>query len=231
MILGLDESTDPHGMKLIIDQLALRSRQLEYLENVTKDQGPLANDSTCMPNLQFSRALAARLASSRSPDIGPERSKTLLIEAILAFPWVATRLFQELGIERIPATIWGREAPNPRQKLLCEHYVTTAVDLWRTAEAKEFLISQASQVDDKQIEAGMRHLEPEVTESEARHVIVSEKRQLIALLPQSLTSRIQYAIDPLPPRDDVRSYRSYIHGNGHERSTELQEMLERGSAE
>lgn len=87
-----------------------------------------------------------------------------------------------------------------------ELYATLAKDLWKTPEAFAFLNSSAALANDTSL-ARLPNPEP-ITLDEARYVVLTDRPALIALVPRSITSRVDSMSDPLPPLDNHTSYTS-----------------------
>ena len=197
LILSLDPEEDPYCIHMVLDQLALRSGQAENLVNLCKTVGNLFDWSHDSPNINISLGLAeSRLKR-------PEACRATLRKAVNAFPWVFTRLFQELNIGHTPKSIWGKEPRTQREKLQCEAYVARAKDLWNTPEGVSLLVEVAESV--KVIE-NPRAIDYPVSLNEARHIMLSDTPHLISLVPHEYTTSRSSASDPLPPIDNLLSY-------------------------
>ena len=197
LILSLDPEEDPFCIHMILDQLALRGGQEENLVNLCKTVGNLFDWSHDSPNINISLGLAeSRLKR-------PEACRATLRKAVHAFPWVFTRLFQELNIGHTPRSIWGKEPRTQREKLLCEAYVARAKDLWNTPEGVSLLVEVTESV--RAIEDSPT-IDYPVSLNEARHIMLSDTPHLISLVPHEYTTSRSSASDPLPPIDNLPSY-------------------------
>ena len=225
LLLSIDPAGDHYCIRLIIDQLALRSRQPQQLVD-------LANSKLFSlswgepPNIQVSVALAEL-------QIGQHDScRRTLFNSIKNTPWLFNRLFQELGINKIPPSVWGSEARTAHEELLSEIYVNGAKDLWKTPEAIALLIEMAG-ISERTLTPRTVDDSP-ISLDEARHVILTEEAELIALLPRDITSRISSSADPMPPPDNIPSYvsRASVEVGGSpeadaEERTTIQDFLRR----
>jgi hypothetical protein len=198
LLLSLCPDEDPYSMWSVLDQYALRARQdLDFL-NLSRNTQMKAVHSD-IPNVQLSQALGEARAGNKS------KGQQALYTAIGRFPWVTVRLMQELQLDPPPA-IWGAQPRTDREKLECELYATRAKDLWNTPEASALLLETASALPPDTPSAPIN--DREITQNEARHVLLSDTPALIALLPRSYTKMIQSASDPLPPSEGFPSYLS-----------------------
>lgn len=185
LVLSLDDD-DPFEMKLVIDQLAIRARQYQSLLDIANCQY-LEKWWIWWPNICFSKALAIKALSTD----GGEEAKQALIKTIESYPWVAANLLQVLDVAKIPPAVWGsspfRELPAGH--LHSEIYITQGLDLWKTTEAKEFLISAASVAEKKTPKVQTWPHRGQISLNEARYVVLSEKPALISLLPKRVDGR------------------------------------------
>lgn len=195
LLLSLDPEGDPYCMYLVIDQYALRARQSQALIDMAADE-IIAKGWSHLPNVQLSLGLA--LVQSGQAGKG----KQALFKAANKFPWVVARLFQELNVDAPPG-IWGKSPRTDWEKLCSELYAVRAKDIWNTPESSNLLVEVSAAV------AGGS--EPEILEraisiDEGRHVMLSDKPELIALLPRSITGQLKGSSDPLPPENNLSSY-------------------------
>ena len=190
LLLALSPEDDPYAIWLVLDQYALRSRQdLDYL-NLSRSSAfneRLKNH----PNVQLSQGLAEFRSGN------PGKGKQALFKAAGRYPWVVARLMQEINADSVPPAIWGKEPRTEKEKLYSELYATRAKDLWNTPEVSALLIEVSSALPPDTPSAPVD--EQEISENEARHVILSDTPSLIALIPRKFTSALQSTSDPLPP--------------------------------
>ena len=199
LMLSLDPMGDHYCMRLVIDQMALRSGQALPLVEMLRHPS-LGRRWSRLPHMSASLALAQ--LQLRQPD---EARRTLFV-AIQRCPWLFQRLFQELGIDRIPPSVWGSEPRTDHERLVTELYVHRALDLWRWAEASSLVVEVAG-ISERMLAACASDDPPPpiITVDEARHVLLAEDPRLTRLLPTELSSLIVSAADPLPPLDDPPS--------------------------
>lgn len=102
LLISIDPMGDPYCMSLMIDRLAIRSRQLDNFIGLA--QSKMLRDKWLMlPNICFSTALAMKLSGRSS-----ESSQRVLVTAMEQLPWVAARLLKELGVDKLPPVFWGK---------------------------------------------------------------------------------------------------------------------------
>ena len=196
LLLSLDPENDPYGMRLVIDQYALRAKQPQQFVDIAKS----ATFNTLwkpLPNIQLSLGLAQTQAGEA------QKGKQTLYTALSRHSHVASRLFQQLNIDPPPA-IWGKGPRTDYEKLHTELYAQRAKDIWASPEASNTLVEVASAIPSEMPDAPL--LDYPISFSEGRHVLLTDKPELIALLPRSISGRIASASDPLPPDDHVPSY-------------------------
>lgn len=196
LLLSLSPEEDPYALWLVLDQYALRSRQdLDYL-NLSRN-AVLKGTHASMPNVQFSSALAEIRGGN------PGKGKQALYTAIGRFPWLAARLMRELTLDAPPA-VWGKEPQTEKETMYTELYATRAKDLWSTPETSALFVEIASALPPDTVPA--TSITTAITQSEARHVLLSDTPALIALLPRHFTTRLTSSSDPLPPDNTEPSY-------------------------
>lgn len=197
LLFSLDPVNDPYCIRLVVDQMALRSHQAQHLIDLV-DSKLVSGAWGKLPNLSVSLALAQWQLGQA------DTSRRTLFTCIKNFPWLFNRLFQQLGIDRIPPSVWGSEARTDHERLMTELYVTRAADLWKSPEASSLLIEVAG-ISEKMLEPGDVDDSP-ISWDEARHVLLSDQPALVALLPHDLSAHLTSASDPLPPSEDLPSY-------------------------
>ncbi|KAF2864015.1 DUF654-domain-containing protein [Piedraia hortae CBS 480.64] len=188
LLLALDPKGDPYRIWLVLDQYALRSRMhLDYL-NVSRDL-ELKPDQGA-PHMAFSQALAEVRGGDK------DKGKQDLFTAIAKYPWMVARMMQELGVDAPPA-VWGKQPRTGTEMLHATLYAVRAKDIWNTPEATNLLVEVASAVQptDKETDT----FDEPVRENDARHVLLTNDPQFIALLPRAYTARVGTSSDPLPP--------------------------------
>ncbi|KAI9832968.1 MAG: hypothetical protein M1826_000747 [Phylliscum demangeonii] len=197
MLLSIDPDGDHYCVRLIIDQLALRSRQPQQLIDLAASPSFRAGWAT-LANMRASLAVAQLQLGDG------DASRRSLFAAIRDFPWVFHRLFQELEIATIPPSVWGSEARTNAELLHSELYVRRAKDVWKVAETTTLLIEVAA-ISERMLPVAPAGAD-DITRDEARHAVMSELPSLMALLPSSMTALMRSAADLVPPADDLPSY-------------------------
>lgn len=196
LLLSLSPDNDPYRVSLILDQLALRGGQEDHLLKLRKSlyyQTRWKNH----PNIDFSSALAEYKAKEAA------KCRLSLAKAVKKYPWIVARLFNELNIEPIPKSVWGKEPRSNREKLECEIYVLGAKDLWSNPDATSFLVEVTGSVtvdDIPPVKNG------DMTIDEARHVFLTGIPALFSLMPRSFTNASISSSDPFPPTQNKVSY-------------------------
>ena len=210
LLLSLDPEGDPYCIGLLLDQIALRGGQSEHYVELASTKDWYSEYWSQFPNVQISKALAEYKLKR------PVECRASLTTAVKDYPWIFARLFQELSIDRIPKSIWGKEPRSEREIFDSEVYVTRAKDLWNTPEAISLLVEVVESVDNA---PGGAVNHAEISLNEARHIILTDTPALIALLPRRSFSGNTSASDPLPPPDSLPSYATSRPSNQPEDSS------------
>jgi hypothetical protein len=221
LLIAMDPEQDPYCLRLLIDQLALRGRDPQALVNLVECDY-LQRLWKVPPNLAFSVAIAYDRVKQ------PQKARSALRNAVKEYPWLASRLCKELGISPIPKPVWGKEPNGDYQELLCQLYVPKAKDLWNTTEGTSLLVEICYSFDEDLGAGEDPYWLAQIPETDlARHVILSDDRNLMALLDNRVKSKYTSVSDPLPPDDNITSYDTSAHatGSGHQRSAARRDEL------
>lgn len=205
LVLSLDPEGDPYRICLVLDQLALRGGRSEHLLQLSRNPFYADDIWRCRPNIDISSALAEYKLKQ------VQQCRASLVKCVKEYPWIFPRLFQELNIDHIPKSVWGKSPPTDRDKFECELYVHSAKDLWNTPEAISFLVEvvESAKVTPSRKKAQTDTTLPShgpITLDEARHVLLSGVPSLINLIPREYTTMPTSSSDPLPPSDNLPSY-------------------------
>lgn len=198
-MLSLDPEGDPYRICLLLDQLALRGGQSEHLLQVSRSSFYADDLWQNRPNIDISSALAEFKLKQ------VQKCRASLKTCVEDYPWIFPRLFQELNIDHIPRSVWGKTPSTEREKFECELYVHNAKDLWNTPEAISFLVEVVESAEGTPTREKARSHVP-ITLDEARHVLLLGVPSLINLIPREYTTMPTSSSDPLPPPDNVPSY-------------------------
>ena len=200
LILSLDPEGDPYCIHKRLDQLALLGGQSEHYVQLAENRffkDDLWKDS---PNVMISTALAQNKLKQA------QLCRATLQTTIGKYPWVFTRLFQELNLDLAPKSVWGQTAQSAREKFETENYVLGAKNLWSTPEAISLLVEVAETAPPYQAITDSYSTNTPLTIDEARYAIFSGRRELVNLVPREFTNMKSTSSDPLPPTDDLPSY-------------------------
>jgi hypothetical protein len=220
LLLSMSPEQDPYCIRLFIDQLALRGRNPQAVVDLVETDY-LQRQWKVPPNLAFNVALAHDKLKQ------PQKARSTLSNAIKQYPWVAARLCKELDISPIPKPVWGKEPNGDHQELLCQLYVSKAKDLWNTTEGTTLLVEVCYSVQEE-LGAGEDPywLAPIPETDLARHIILSDDRNMMALLDTRVKAKFTSVSDPLPPDDSLQSYDSSIVSSGAAARQQLLAELE-----
>ena len=191
LLLALDPITDPFGMTLMIDQLALRGRQHEQFLDMVADEA-FGNTWTSLPNICISKALALHRSGKT------KEARQQLALSIHRYPYIIGALASAIEVDPVPKSLWGKTAGNDAEKLHQELYVSRAADLWRTPETIGLISEVANTM--KYYNIDQSPAAPlQISLEEARHVMALESPSAIALLPRAFTTMRTSNSDVLPP--------------------------------
>ncbi|KIX05075.1 uncharacterized protein Z518_05947 [Rhinocladiella mackenziei CBS 650.93] len=208
VLLQLNTQTDPYGVTLMVDQLALRGRQHAQLIALCSDDG-YGQSWDFLPNIQISLALAYQRAGKL------RESRTQLAVAMHKYPYILSALASALDISPLPKSLWAKLPSTDAEKLYTQLYVTRAKDLWNTPETISLLVEVAETLShySEAIAAAPAAPKLEVSLEEARHIMLLEIPSLIALLPRHFTTMPTSSSDILPPPDSQSGFVRRTPGN------------------
>ncbi|EPQ04623.1 Transcription factor 25 [Myotis brandtii] len=227
LILSLEPDEDPLCMLLLVDHLALRARDYEYLIRLFQEWEAHRNLSQ-LPNFAFSVPLAYFLLSQQADlpeqELSSAREKASLLvrQALIMFPGVLMPLLECCSVRPDTAVachpFFG---PNseisqpPALSQLVSLYLGRSHFLWKEPAIMSWLEENVREVL-QAVDAG----DPAVEECENRrkvlyqraprnihrHVVLSEIKEAVAALPPDVTTQSVMGFDPLPPSDTIYSY-------------------------
>ncbi len=194
LLLQLNTLSDPYGVTLMIDQLALRGRSHDQLLKLASDVA-YGNAWRHLPNIQISLVLAY-LRSKQ-----PREARKQLALCIHHYPYIISALASALDISPLPKSLWAKLPSTDAEKLYTELYVSRAKDLWNTPETSALIVEVADtlQYYASTIDTAPPAPKPEISLEEARHIMLLETPQLIALLPRRFTTMPTSSFDVLAP--------------------------------
>lgn len=194
LLLQLNTLSDPYGVTLMIDQLALRGRCHDQLIALASADA-YGTAWQHLPNIKISLALAFIRAKQ------PKEARQQLALAMTQYPYILSALASALDISPLPKALWAKLPSSDAEKLYTELYVSRAKDLWNTPETSALLVEVAETLQHYSAITTTAPTPPklEISLEEARHVILLESPQLLALLPRNFTRMATTGYDPLPP--------------------------------
>ncbi|XP_057609269.1 transcription factor 25 isoform X2 [Chionomys nivalis] len=227
LILSLEPDEDPLCMLLLIDHLALRARNYEYLIHLFQEWEAHRNLSQ-LPNFAFSVPLAYFLLSQQTDlpehEITSARQQASLLiqQALTMFPGALMPLLECCSV-RPDATVanhrfFGPDAEisqPPALSQLVSLYLGRSHFLWKDPTTMSWLeenvraVLQAVDAGDPAVEAcenRRKVLYQRAPRNIHRHVILSEIKEAVAALPSDVTTQSVMGFDPLPPLDTIYSY-------------------------
>eukprot|EP00074_Homo_sapiens_P099271 XP_016878543.1 transcription factor 25 isoform X16 [Homo sapiens] len=227
LILSLEPDEDPLCMLLLIDHLALRARNYEYLIRLFQEWEAHRNLSQ-LPNFAFSVPLAYFLLSQQTdlPECeqssARQKASLLIQQALTMFPGVLLPLLESCSV-RPDASVSSHRffGPNaeisqpPALSQLVNLYLGRSHFLWKEPATMSWLeenvheVLQAVDAGDPAVEAcenRRKVLYQRAPRNIHRHVILSEIKEAVAALPPDVTTQSVMGFDPLPPSDTIYSY-------------------------
>ena len=201
ILFQLNTRSDPYGMTLMLDQLALRGRQHGQLIDLasTEGYGDMWNH---LPNIHISLVLAFQRSQQ------PKEARRQLAIVIHKYPYILSALASGLDITPLPKALWGKLPTTDGEKLYTELYVSRTKDLWNTPESSALLVEVAETLDlyKNAINAAPATPKLEISLEEARHIMLLEIPSLIALLPRQFRNMATSSSDVLPPPDSLSDF-------------------------
>lgn len=219
LILSLDPEGDPLCMLLMIDFYALRSEQFEFLIRMNDEWGAHRNLSQ-LPNFAFSVALAKfHLAKKQNSTTSSSDAK--LQDALLMFPGILVPLLDKCGIQpdsRVMKHSFFNDSSNmpPSLEQLVMLYIGRSHVCWKDPDVVHWLQSNVNEVLSRVTEndpvikeyAEKRKVRYQGTPRNiSRHILISEIKEARAALPPDVTNSPILNYDPLPPTDNIESYK------------------------
>ncbi|XP_055002103.1 transcription factor 25 isoform X2 [Sorex araneus] len=227
LILSLEPEEDPLCMLLLVDHLALRARNYEYLIRLFQEWEAHRNLSQ-LPNFAFSVPLAYFLLSQQS-DLPEEevssardQASVLIRQALVMFPGVLMPLLEYCSVRPDSAVanhrFFGPAAEisqPPALSQLVSLYLGRSHFLWKEPATISWLeenvhaVLQAVDAGDPAVEAcesKRKVLYQRAPRNIHRHVVLSEIKEAVAALPPDVTTQSVMGFDPLPPLDTIYSY-------------------------
>ncbi|EXJ77694.1 hypothetical protein A1O3_09923 [Capronia epimyces CBS 606.96] len=201
LLLQLNTRTDPYGVTLMIDQLALRGRQHAQLIQLCSEDG-YGPSWDFLPNIQISLAIAYHRVGR------PRDARRQLAVATHKYPYIVSALASALDISPLPKSLWAKLPSTDAEKLYTQLYVTRAKDLWNTPETTSLLVEVAETLSHYSDAIASAEPAPklEISLEEARHIMLLEIPSLIALLPRRFTAMPTSSFDVLPPPDTLTDF-------------------------
>uniref|UniRef100_A0A8D8W1L3 Transcription factor 25 n=1 Tax=Cacopsylla melanoneura TaxID=428564 RepID=A0A8D8W1L3_9HEMI len=215
VILSLDPETDPLAVILLIDFYALRAQEYDWLIRFYNEWEPDRNLSQ-LPNFKYSMAIA------HFQNNDPETAHVLLQEALIMFPMVLLPLLEKCAIQpdsRVQNhpffTGHAPKTTSPSLQQLVSLYVERSYHVWKESELLPWLERNVLLVLD-QVDKGLpcveeakqkrqRLYQATIPRSILRHVVLSDVKNVTAIIPEDTRSPI-FNFDPLPPLDSVNLY-------------------------
>lgn len=227
LILSLEPDEDPLCMLLLIDHLALRARNYEYLIRLFQEWEAHRNLSQ-LPNFAFSVPLAYFLLSQQTDlpeqELNSARQQAALLiqRALTMFPGVLMPLLEYCSV-RPDATVSNHRFFGPNAEIsqspalgqLVSLYLGRSHFLWKEPAIMSWLeenvreVLQAVDAGDPAVEVcenRRKVLYQRAPRNIHRHVILSEIKEAVAALPSDVTTQSVMGFDPLPPLDTIYSY-------------------------
>uniref|UniRef100_A0A914UX17 Transcription factor 25 n=2 Tax=Plectus sambesii TaxID=2011161 RepID=A0A914UX17_9BILA len=225
LLFSLDPLEDPLGMLLLIDYVALRARQYDYLLSLYRGL-EISRNVSQLPNFAYSVALGCFLKTidEDQPTTTEDENLAdeLLQDALLRFPTLLLPLLDKCSVEPDKKIENSRYFSAQEQvqdseglKQLVALYVARSHELWKEAAVMRWLEKNAHSLLEK-VEAKKATLErfrqirrtryQRTPRNVLRHLFVSDLREAMAALPAAATNEAVLSYDPLPPLDSRAHY-------------------------
>uniref|UniRef100_A0A8C8ZET7 Transcription factor 25 n=1 Tax=Prolemur simus TaxID=1328070 RepID=A0A8C8ZET7_PROSS len=219
LILSLEPDEDPLCMLLLVDHLALRARNYEYLIRLFQEWEGHRNLSQ-LPNFAFSVPLAYFLLSQQTDlpeqelSSAREKASLLIRQALTMFPGVLLPLLEYCSVRPDTAvashSFFGPNAEvsqPPALSQLVSLYLGRSHFLWKEPATMSWLEENVREVL-QAVDSG----DPAVEACESR-ALLEEGRgpsicgvSVLCPFPKDVTTQSVMGFDPLPPLDTIYSY-------------------------
>ncbi|KAK7863009.1 hypothetical protein R5R35_010760 [Gryllus longicercus] len=220
LLLSFDFELDPLAIILCIDFYALRSRNYEWLIDVSKKWEKKKNLSQ-LPNFAFSTALAHFcLAEANNADDFTQADK-LLQDALILFPGVLNVLLEKCSVH-LGANVSSHHFFDSDVDLTQSRALTQLITLyvhrtyceWKTPNVISWLERNVHAVIQR-VDSGEKFVKDcllirlrnyySAPRNVLRHIILSDIKEVTATISANISSPI-LSFDPLPPLDSVDTY-------------------------
>lgn len=189
LLFSLDPESDPYGINHFLHILAVRSREIDWLESfiMAFKDGPLHGE------LRYYRNSLILGWIQQQED---EKAKARLVDEMEAMPWLYCALFQALDIDA-PPSVWGVQPPSEVDAFYTTLYIEMTKDMWNFPRYTSLLKAAA--------DAAKKQPAPEPTHAvlelrTARFVYLEGNTKMMGLVPRHYLDRQpNYEFDPLPP--------------------------------
>lgn len=219
LLLSINPTEDPLGVRYFIDHYAIMSEEYEFLIKFAQSTLCTTYTRWLTPGIAFSTVLAC-LKLGKLPE-----AEQALKTAFEYHPYTALKLLELVGLSTEPAPIRELDLPQLAEvKIATETYLVRAQALWTDSQARQFLhdnlmrlMKEQPPKNNSSIGQKIRSIfgyESSTTEEETalpynlvRFAILSGENKIMAKIPQVIFSRddvLEY--DILPPVSEVREY-------------------------
>uniref|UniRef100_A0A452TX90 Transcription factor 25 n=1 Tax=Ursus maritimus TaxID=29073 RepID=A0A452TX90_URSMA len=208
LILSLEPDEDPLCMLLLVDHLALRARNYEYLIRLFQEW-EVSVHMRCLPRSRTCTRTGLTLASPRPwGPLLPPAVLLPLLEYCSVRPDAAVATHRFFGPD-------AEISQPPALSQLVSLYLGRSHFLWKEPATMSWLeenvreVLQAVDSGDPAVEAcesRRKVLYQRAPRNIHRHVVLSEVKEAVAALPPDVTTQSVMGFDPLPPLDTIYSY-------------------------
>ncbi|KAJ3106797.1 Transcription factor 25 [Phlyctochytrium planicorne] len=230
-LLALDPEEDPLGAVLMLDWVAIKANEGEWLRRLYTEWGAEGGDIgeggvIGLPNLEYGIALV-EYEMEEKQNKSHTYSTALLRRALISYPLALSLILEKATVTDPGLTASAMFIPMPPPAetepseqtvdLLVRIFVERSHPLWKAPEILRWLRDTAKQVvqevgDDmgghpdvlKAIKMRRTAYEDGMPLNVARHVVVNEDvKEFVKLLPRWVTGRGMNVFDPIPPPNVV----------------------------
>ncbi|KAK7202684.1 transcriptional repressor TCF25-domain-containing protein [Myxozyma melibiosi] len=202
LLLAVSAEEDAYCVLLMIDVYAIHAAAEQFLIDLSS-AALFADRIKYYPNIAFSLALAYFHKGDQ------EAAENALATAASTFPWTLSALAFALGLDVPPQLMKFNEKPSAYQELMTQLYIERALPIWSSPATKTFLETAIERVKSVTPSPPAYALDPKtpITRDIARHVLLSEIKSVLELLPRDLVAGEEiWTDDILPPDDNISPY-------------------------
>lgn len=207
LLLSLNPTEDPYGVRFFIDFYCIMSEEYEYLIDLSQSSLVTTYKEWLTPGIAFSTSLAYLRSGETTENV--HKAATSLKSAFQKFPYIGFKIYESLNsIITSQITKLFKNIP-AEQEILAQHYIVRLKTLWSDPKSLTFLEEElykscSTYSGTPEADSGLT-----LPTNLLRHVILSGEGTVMAKLPETFWNQNEvYEFDVLPPTngDSITDY-------------------------